>query len=85
MPYTFKDQLKEKEPILGKVLDALDIKDHCSHCYHFSPLIDDPGKGYRCKVSGSCPAATLHPDIQARLWAKYIRRVTDDAKESQSA
>lgn len=72
MPYAFADQLKEKTPWMAAVIDALGVKEECAKCYHFSPLIDDPGKGYRCKVTGSCPAATLHPSAQALLWKNYI-------------
>lgn len=53
------------------LLDTLPgLKDVCEGCDHFNPTIQDPNKGYRCKVSGYCPAATLHPNLQAYLWKK---------------
>ena len=44
------------------------INNSCRICYHFNPMIDDPRKGYMCKVLGRCPAATLHPNMQSYLW-----------------
>lgn len=72
MPYSFSDQLKEKSPRLAKVVDAVEVKDVCAECYFFNPLEDRPEKGYRCKVMGSCPAATLHPNVQSMLWKNYL-------------
>ena len=36
--------------------DAI-IKEVCHKCYYLNPAVTDPGMRYRCKVSGSCPAA----------------------------
>jgi hypothetical protein len=52
------------------VLHALRVTDACSACDHFNPTIRDPMKGYRCRVAGSCIAATLHPEVQSYMWLK---------------
>jgi hypothetical protein len=51
------------------LVDALPLLgDNCKKCNHFNPHINDPGKGFRCRCMGSCPAATLHPELQAYIW-----------------
>ena len=51
-----------------KILEELKLNDMCCECYHFNPNIQDPGQGYRCRISGSCVAATLNSDLIKHLW-----------------
>lgn len=52
----------------AKVVDATYVKDVCAMCYFFNPHENDPGKGYRCKVRGSCPAVDLSEEQKGRIW-----------------
>lgn len=52
------------------VVHALSVKPICAECNFFNPTINDPMKGYRCHVGGSCIAATLHPHVQSYMWKK---------------
>ena len=63
---TLKEQLLAiDEGRFTRIVNALDgIQDECAKCSHFRPELP-PGQGYRCRVLGSCPAATLHPDAQS--------------------
>ena len=51
-----------------KILESLDFDEKCCSCYYFNPDIKDSKYGYRCKVSGSCIAATLNADLIKYLW-----------------
>ena len=52
----------------SEVLKGLRVIGVCEECFHFNPTVTDPGKGYRCKTLGSCPAATLSEPVKERLW-----------------
>ena len=47
------------------VIHALDgICKHCKKCAYFNLSLPNIGLNlYRCRVAGSCPAATLHPEL----------------------
>jgi hypothetical protein len=67
-----KDQLitMEKGRFAALINSCSGTNDVCEKCYYFNPNITDPGQGYRCNVSGSCPAATIHPNLQSFMWMK---------------
>jgi len=46
-----------------EVILSLKVKEECRQCDFFNLSIKDPRKQYRCRVAGSCIAATLHPDV----------------------
>jgi hypothetical protein len=53
------------------VLEACSgLNDYCEECDYFNPHINDPMRGKRCRCAGSCPDATLHPELKEYLWRK---------------
>ena len=71
MKNRLKDQLKAIDNgRFNKIIEALDVKDICIECNHFNYTLNDIRKGYRCKCTPSCIAATLHPDLQSYLLMK---------------
>jgi hypothetical protein len=68
---TFKTRLMRIEGgRFAKLIDILAVVDACEGCDYFNPAVQDASKQYRCHCLGTCPAATLHPDVQAYLWRK---------------
>lgn len=47
------------------IIHALDgLCGTCKKCAYFNKSLPNDGSNlYRCRVIGSCPAATLHPDV----------------------
>ncbi len=62
------------------LVDAIHVVPECFKCDHFNPHIKDPGQGYRCKVHGTCIAATLHPEVQAIMWHELDKQETNELK-----
>lgn len=60
-----------------KIIKSLTVKPICGECYYFMPTIQDPGHGYRCKISGTCIADTLDKRLLSYLWWK-LELITKD-------
>lgn len=65
---SLKQRLSEMEHgRFRDLIETLRVDGCCERCSSFNPHATD---AYKCKVSGSCIAATLHPDLQSYMWWK---------------
>lgn len=60
------------------IVHALKVNDFCGQCDFFNLSINDPGRQYRCHVTGCCPAATLHSTVVARM--NYVLGWIDEGR-----
>lgn len=61
------------------IIDAIDVKEICGNCYYFNKSVDR-GSAYKCRVLGSCPAATLSYELQSYIATKLGWKIEEQLK-----